>query len=183
MDPQQRNLLEVVFECLENAGMPLSAASGSNIGCYVGNFTLDYPMMQSKDPDNFHRYSITGFGPTLLANRISHVFDFKGPSVVLDTACSSSLYSLHSACSALRGRECDAAVVAGVNLIQSPDMWMGGAKAGILSPTSTCHTFDISADGYGRAEGVNAILVKPLHAAMRDRDHVHAVITGTATNR
>ncbi|KAI9724598.1 MAG: Type I Iterative PKS [Chrysothrix sp. TS-e1954] len=182
MDPQQRKLLEVVYECFENAGKPLHQVSGANVGCYVGNFTTDYQQMQFRDPEYMHRYSATGIGPTILANRISHVFNLTGPSSVLDTACSSSLYCLHSACVALEAGECDSAIVAGANLIQSPQLHLGVVKAGILSGTSTCHTFDTSADGYGRAEGVGALFVKRLSDAIRDGDPVRAVIRGTAVN-
>ena len=183
MDPQQRQLLEVVYECFESAGLPLHEISGSNTGCYVANFTNDYMVMQSKDPENFHHYSATGFGSTILANRLSHVFNLCGPSLVLDTACSSSLYSLHVACTALHAKECDTAVVAGANLIQSPELQIAAVKAGILSPTSTCHTFDASADGYGRADGVGALLVKRLSDAIKDEDPIRSVIRGTAVNR
>jgi len=95
MDSQQRQLLEVVYECFESAGVTLEEVSGANVGCYVANFTIDFVSVQAKDPDLYHRYSATGFGPTILANRISHTFDLRGPSLVLDTACSSSLYALH----------------------------------------------------------------------------------------
>lgn len=79
MDPQQRKLLEVVYECLENAGVPLDQVDGANIGTYVGSFTLDYWMMQTRDPDYLHRYHATGMGTTILANRISHAFNLRGP--------------------------------------------------------------------------------------------------------
>lgn len=148
MDPQQRKLLEVVYECFESAGMRMETLAGANVGCYVGNFTADFASMQMKDPDLFTRYTATGMGTTILANRLSHVFDLRGPSFVVDTACSSSLYCLHVACTALTLQECAAAVVAGVNLIQAPEQHIATVKAGILSASSTCNTFDISADGY-----------------------------------
>ncbi|KAL9116631.1 MAG: hypothetical protein Q9187_006844, partial [Circinaria calcarea] len=181
MDPQQRQLLEVVFECFESAGATLANISDSATGCYVANFTTDYVTMQAKDPDSYHRYSATGFGPTILANRISHVFNLKGPSVVLDTACSSSLYALHVACMALNAGECDAAIVAGANLIQSPEMHLAMVKAGVLSGTSTSHTFDASADGYGRGEGVGALYLKRLRSAIKDRDPIRSVDETTIT--
>ncbi|OJJ78181.1 hypothetical protein ASPBRDRAFT_37382 [Aspergillus brasiliensis CBS 101740] len=182
MDPQQRKLLEVVFESMEDAGVTLEAASGSNTGCYVGNFTMDFQIMQARDPEYFNRYSATGMGTTILSNRISHAFNLKGPSLVLDTACSSSLYCLHLACVALEDGECDAAVVAGVNLVLSPEQHLGTMKTGVLSPSSTCHTFDISADGYGRADGVGALYLKRLDDALRDGDPVRSVIRGSAIN-
>ena len=79
MDPQQRKLLEVVYECFESAGASLQDVSGSNIGCYVGNFTVDYQVMQTRDAEYLHRYSATGMGTTILGNRISHAFNLKGP--------------------------------------------------------------------------------------------------------
>jgi acyl transferase domain-containing protein len=104
-------------------------------------------------------------------------------SYVIDTACSSSLYCLHAAVTALRARDCDSAVVAGANLIQSPEQQLATMKAGVLSKTSTCHTFDSSADGYGRADGIGALLVKRLSDAIRDGDPIRSVIRGTAVNR
>ncbi|CAK4032116.1 polyketide synthase [Lecanosticta acicola] len=182
MDPQQRKLLEVVFECLENAGIPLEQASGSNTGVYVGNFTFDFISMQVKEPDYMSRYSATGLGTTILGNRISHVFNLLGPSMVIDTACSSSLYCLHMAATALENYECDAAVVAGANLIQSAEQHIATMKAGVLSPTSECHVFDASADGYGRGDGIGALYLKRLRDAVRDGDAIRSVILGSAIN-
>lgn len=129
-----------------------------------------------------NRYSATGLGTTILSNRISHVFNLLGPSLVIDTACSSSLYCLHVACTALGNYECDAAIVAGANLIQSAEQHIGTMKAGVLSPTSECHTFDISADGYGRGEGIGALYIKRLADAIRDGDPIRSVIRGSAVN-
>ncbi|THC98862.1 hypothetical protein EYZ11_001640 [Aspergillus tanneri] len=182
MDPQQRKLLEVVYECFESAGARLEDVAGSNTGVYVGNFTMDFQVMQTRDPEYLHRYSATGMGTTILSNRVSHVFNLVGPSLVLDTACSSSLYCLHTAVMALRNHECDAAVAAGVNLIQSPEQHIGTMKAGVLSKTSTCHTFSDQADGYGRADGVGAVYVKRLSDAIANKDPIRAVIRGTAVN-
>ncbi|KAJ2994925.1 hypothetical protein NUW58_g1418 [Xylaria curta] len=182
MDPQQRKLLEVVFECLENAGEPLEKVSGTNTGVYVGRFTLDHQTMQARDPDTIHRYSATGGGTTILANRISHVFNLQGPSFTLDTACSSSIYCLDSAVNAIKRGDCDNAVVAAVNLITAPEQCLATMKAGVLSTSSTCHTFDASADGYGRADGVSAVYLKRFSSAMRDRNKIWAVVRGTAVN-
>lgn len=182
MDPQQRKLLEVVFECFENAGATLETLSGANVGCYVGNFCLDYSIMQLSDTETINRYTAAGATPTLLANRISHVFNLHGPSFVLDTGCSSSLYSLHCACSALDLKECDAAVVASANLIQLPQQQVLANKTGIISDSATCRTFDASANGYGRAEGVGALYLKRLSDALRNGDPIRAVIRGTAAN-
>ncbi|OTA63674.1 polyketide synthase [Hypoxylon sp. EC38] len=182
MDAQQRKLLEVVYESFENGGVPLSKIQGSKTGVYIGNFTNDYMIMQYKDPEYFSRYSGTGCSPTILSNRITHCFDLRGPSVALDTACSSSMYALHFACLALDAHDCDAAVVASANLIQSAEQQLIAVKAGILSPDSTCHTFDESANGYGRADGVSSLYLKRLSDAQRDGDPIRCIIRGTAIN-
>ncbi|EED21266.1 polyketide synthase, putative [Talaromyces stipitatus ATCC 10500] len=182
MDPQQRKLLEIVYECLEDAGETMEDVAGSNTAVYVGNFTVDYNIMQSKDSDYVHRLAATGSGTSIMSNRISHVFDLHGPSFTLDTACSSTIYALHQAVTAIKNGDCDAAIVAGANLITSPEQHFGTAKGGFLSPTSACHTFDISADGYARAEALNAIYIKRLSSALKNEHKIHAVIRGTAIN-
>ncbi|KAI2468602.1 polyketide synthase [Annulohypoxylon bovei var. microspora] len=182
MDPQQRKLLETVYEAFESAGATLDSVSSANIGCYVGNFTMDYQTIQTRDPEYLHRYVATGMGTTILSNRISHTFNLRGPSLVLDTACSSSIYCLHVACTSLKNRECEAAIVAGANLIQSPEQHMATMKAGILSPTSTCHTFSSNADGYGRADGIGCLYLKRLSDAIENNDPIRGVIVGTAIN-
>ena len=103
-------------------------------------------------------------------------------SFTINTACSSSVYAIHNACHALRARDCDGAVVGGVNLIITVDQHMNTAKLGILSPTSTCHTFDATADGYGRAEGAGALYLKRLSDAIRDGDPVRGVVRSSAVN-
>ncbi|KAI1129321.1 polyketide synthase-like protein [Nemania abortiva] len=182
MDPQQRKLLEVIYECLENSGSSLNQMSGSNTAVYVGNFSQDHLLMQIRDPDDLRRYHATGSGLTMLANRISHAFNLHGPSLTLDTACSSSIYCLHLAVAALKAGDCDGALVASSNLVMSPNSHVAAMKAGMLSPTSTCHTFDASADGYARAEAVNAIYLKRLSSAVQNNDTIYAIVRGTATN-
>ncbi|KAH7303833.1 polyketide synthase [Stachybotrys elegans] len=179
MDPQQRKLLEIVYECLENAGIPIEKVSGSDTGVYVSNFFVD---LQGREFDHISRYSVTGSGTAILANRVSHFFDLHGPSMVVDTACSSSLYALHSALSAIESGDCESAIVAAANLIMSPEQHSALMAGRVVSPTSACHTFDASADGYGRGEALNALYLKPLSSALRDADHVWAVIRGTAVN-
>ena len=182
MDPQQRKLLEIVYECFEDAGVSIEEMSGSDTAAYVGNFTVDYQSMQSRDPDYLHRLAATGGGTSIMSNRISHFFNLHGPSMTLDTACSSSIYALHHAVNAIKHDDCDGALVAGANLITSPEQHLGTAKGGFLSPTSACHTFDTSADGYARAEAVNCIYIKRLSSAIKDENRIHAVIRGTAIN-
>ncbi|KAI0424099.1 hypothetical protein F5Y09DRAFT_154094 [Xylaria sp. FL1042] len=182
LDPQQRKMLEVSYECLVSAGITLDSIAGSNTAVFVGSFTSDYQQMSTRDPDFRHNYAATGVDPGIISNRIGNVFNLNGPSFTINTACSSSIYALHNACHALRNRDCDAAIVGGVNLIITVDQHMNTAKLGILSPTSTCHTFDASADGYGRAEGAGALYVKRLSDAIRDGDPVRGVVRATAVN-
>ena len=182
MDPSQRKMLEVVYEAFESAGVTLSQVSGTRTACFVACFTADFQQMAFKEPAFRHSLAATGVDPGIISNRISHVFNLKGPSIVINTACSSSVYALHNACNALRNVECNAAVVGGVNLVLTVDQHMNTAKLGVLSPTSTCHTFDQSADGYGRADGVGAVYLKRLSDAIRDGDPVRGVIRSSAVN-
>lgn len=182
MDPQQRKLLEVVYEALESGGISLESISGTRTAVFAASFTADWQQMAFKEPSFRHSLAATGVDPGIISNRISHVFNLNGPSIVCNTACSSSVYALHNACNALRNNEADGAIVGGVNLIITVDQHMNTAKLGVLSPTSTCHTFDASADGYGRADAVGAVYLKRLSDAIRDGDPIRGVIRSSATN-
>jgi acyl transferase domain-containing protein len=107
MDPQQRMLLELVYEGLENAGITIEQANGSRTACYVGAFTREYETMLARDEDTVSPYQATGAGFSMLANRVSWFFNFKGPSVSLDTACSSSLTGFHLGCQNLHTGEAE----------------------------------------------------------------------------
>ncbi|KAH7240032.1 putative polyketide synthase [Fusarium redolens] len=182
LDPQQRRMLEVTYECLESAGLTLDKVAGSNTAVYVGSFTSDFQQMSLKEEDFRHNYAATGVDPGIISARLANVFDLHGPSFTVNTACSSSMYAIHNACLALRARDCTAAIAGGVNLVLTVDQHMNTAKLGVLSPTSTCHTFDVSADGYGRAEGAGALYLKRLADAIRDGDPVRGVIRTSAVN-
>ncbi|KAI1503395.1 KR domain-containing protein [Biscogniauxia marginata] len=182
MDPQQRKLLEVVYEALESGGISLDAISGTRTGVFAASFTSDWQQMAFKEQSFRHTMSATGVDPGILSDRISYVFNLNGPSILCNTACSSSIYALHQACVALRDNECDGALVGGTNLVFTVDQQMNTAKIGVLSPRSTCFTFDESADGYGRAEGVGAVYLKRLSDAVRDGDPIRAVLRGSAVN-
>lgn len=182
IDPAQRKLLETVYEAFESAGVPLEKLSGSKTGCFVGNFNYDHQLMQYRDAEFPEPYAVTGGGLTILSNRIIYVFNLQGPSLTLDTACSSSMYALHAACLSIQAGDCSGAIVAGSNLILTPECQIFSSALGAVSPTSRCHTFDVKADGYARAEGIGALYIKRLHEAIRDRDPIRAVIRGTAVN-
>lgn len=125
MDPQQRLLLEVTYEAFENAGIPAEDVRGSRTAVYVATFTHDYDRLAYKDPYDLPKYQVTGTGDAIASNRISYVFDLRGPSVTLDTGCSGSVVALDQACKSLRLREADMALASGVNLILSPDHMVG----------------------------------------------------------
>ncbi|MFC3456147.1 SDR family NAD(P)-dependent oxidoreductase [Amycolatopsis speibonae] len=185
LDPQQRLLLEVTWESLENAGIPPKSTAAGNIGVYVGGFTFDAATLQLTD-SNRHLVSSatpTGVSLTMLAARLSYAFDWRGPALTIDTACSSSLVALHHAVGALSRGDCDLAVAAGVNVMVNPVTTVLMAKGRFLSPDARCKSFDHRANGYARGEGAGVLLLKPLPAAVRDGDHIHAVVRGTAANQ
>ncbi|OTB02208.1 hypothetical protein M426DRAFT_322916 [Hypoxylon sp. CI-4A] len=179
-DPQQRLLLEVTRECLEDAGEV--KYRGKPIGCYVGTFGEEWQQMQNKDGQQIGNHLVTGAGDWMLANRVSYEYNLCGPSMVIRTACSASLIALHEACRALQFGDASAAVVAGTNLILGPSLTVLMNSEGVLSPDGSCKSFDASANGYARAEGITAIYVKRLTDAIRDGNPIRAVIRGTATN-
>ncbi|ORX81340.1 ketoacyl-synt-domain-containing protein, partial [Basidiobolus meristosporus CBS 931.73] len=181
IDPQQRLLMEVVYEALENGGMSKEGIAGSDTSVFVGMFTNDYHEIQLRDMETIPSYLATGTGHAIASNRISYFFDLKGPSITLDTGCSSSLVAVHLACQSLRAGESKMSIVAGVNLMFGPDYYIIMSKLSFLSPTGRCHTFDQDADGYARGEGLCSIVLKPLKDAIRDGDPIHAVIRETAT--
>ncbi|KAL2072660.1 hypothetical protein VTL71DRAFT_12003 [Oculimacula yallundae] len=184
MDPQQRQLLEVVYEGLENAGVSLEDIDGKAVGCFVASFACDYGDMQARDPEDRAAATVVGTGRAMLSNRISHFLNIHGPSMTIDTACSGSLTGLDVACRYLHTREISSAIVAGCNIYLSPEHVMDhhmGAN-GTASLSGKCHTFDEKADGYIKAEAVNMVYVKRLDDAIRDGDPVRAIIRGTATN-
>jgi acyl transferase domain-containing protein/acyl-CoA synthetase (AMP-forming)/AMP-acid ligase II/acyl carrier protein len=183
MDPQQRLLLEVAWESLENAGIAVDRLAGSQTGVFVGISGIDYARLQFSDPSYIDAYAGTGNAHSIAANRISYLFDLRGPSMAVDTACSSSLLSVHLACQSLRNGECDLALAGGVNLILTPELTITFSQARMMSEDGHCKTFDDAADGYVRSEGCGLVVLKPLSAAQRDGDRVLAVIRGSAVNQ
>jgi phthiocerol/phenolphthiocerol synthesis type-I polyketide synthase C len=182
MDPQQRLLLELAWHAFEDAGIPASRLAGTTTGVYVGASSSDYGDLRVGDPASGDAYFIAGSALSILANRISHVFDLRGPSQTIDTACSSSLVALHAACEALRAGRVEAALVGGVNLLLSPYPFLGFAQAGMLSRRGRCHAFDARADGYVRGEGGAVVVLKRLERALAAGDPIRAIVRGTAVS-
>ncbi len=182
MDPQQRLLLELVWHALEDAGIPPSQLAGAQAGVYIGASATDYSDLRLGDPAGADSYFMTGNALSILANRISYVFDLRGPSLAVDTACSSSLVALHQACEAIRAGRIGSAVVGGVNLLLTPYPFIGFCRASMLSRRGRCFAFDDRADGYVRGEGGGVVILKPLADALLSGDPIRGVIRATGTN-
>jgi acyl transferase domain-containing protein/acyl-CoA synthetase (AMP-forming)/AMP-acid ligase II/NAD(P)-dependent dehydrogenase (short-subunit alcohol dehydrogenase family)/acyl carrier protein/SAM-dependent methyltransferase len=183
MDPQQRILLETAWEALEDAGIPAQRLAGSSAGVFVGISNSDYNRMLFEANAGSDSYAGTGNALSIAANRLSYLWDLRGPSLAIDTACSSSLVAIHTAIQNLRSGECEIAFAAGVNLVLSPEFSVVFSRARMLSPDGRCKTFDASADGYARGEGCGVVLLKRLSDAIRDGDPVRAVVLGSAVNQ
>jgi len=147
---------------------------------FVGVSTQDY--RKHLDLHEVSPLASTGMAVSMLANRVSYFFDFKGPSDITDTACSSSFMALHRAIRSIREEGCEMAIAGGVNLILSPDAMIAFYQAGMLSADGLVRTFDEKANGYVRGEGVGAVLLKPLDKAVEDGDSIYAVVRGCAVN-
>ncbi|KAK8105742.1 hypothetical protein PG999_009101 [Apiospora kogelbergensis] len=182
MDPTHRMLLEATYEGFENAGLRLQDVAGTKTSCYIGTFTADFPSLQARDNEGPSIYHATGTSASLASNRLSWFYDLKGPSMTIDTACSSSLTAFHLGCQSLRTGEAEMSVIAGANLMFGPDMSILLGAAKILSPEGKSKMWDANADGFARGEGIGVLVLKPLKAALRDRDTIRSVVLATAAN-
>lgn len=182
MDPQQRMLLEMAHDAMENAGIPPEELAGTQCGVYVGISGMDYGQNALTDLASMSPWTMTGNTLSIAANRISWVYNLHGPSLAIDTACSSSLAAIHQACQALRSGEIPLALAGGINVLMHPYAFIGFSHASMLSAKGECRPFDAGASGYVRGEGGALLLLKPLRKAMEDGDNIHAVILGTGIN-
>jgi acyl transferase domain-containing protein len=183
MDPQQRLVLEVAWEAMEDAGLALERLQECSTGVFLGLYGTDYLTLQLTDPETINAYTGPGGALSIAANRLSYVLDLHGPSLCVDTACSSSLVAVHLACRALRQGDCDLALVGGVNVIASPLSTLITEKVLPLSPTGRCRSFDAHADGIVRAEGCAMLLLQRSSAARAGRRRIRGLIRGTAVNQ
>ncbi len=181
MDPQQRLFLQAAWAAVEDAGHRPSELRGTRTGVFVGATSHDYDGHLTAIGRDREAHSSSGLAHCIIANRVSYLMDLRGPSQSVDTACSSSLFALHAAVRAIRDGDCDQAVAGGVHLVLTEPLYVALGQTGMLSPTGRCRTFDESADGFVRGEGVAAVLLKPLSRALADGDTVHAVVRGTGT--
>lgn len=183
MDPQQRLIIESVWGVFEDAGYRISELSGSRTGVFLAAATHDYAdLIKKYDPSTCEAHISTGISNAMIANRISYMLNFHGPSEVIDTACSGSLVSLHRAVSSIQSGESIIAIAGGVNLNLSMSTFDIFEAAGMLSEDGECRTLDDSANGYVRGEGVGTVLLKSLKQAIADGNHIYGIVSGSAVN-
>ncbi|KAF5254445.1 hypothetical protein FANTH_703 [Fusarium anthophilum] len=184
MDPMQRWTLEATYHAFENAGLPVNSLKGSRTAVFSASMLEDYSRMTAVDPDNLERTAVTGSTVScIIPNRVSWYFDLRGPSIHVNTACSSSLSAVDMACKALKSGDASCAVVTGANLLLDPSIFQVLANQGFLSPDGVCYSFDERANGYARGEGVIAVVLKPVQAAIENGDMIRALIRSIGSNQ
>ncbi|MFF8654376.1 SDR family NAD(P)-dependent oxidoreductase [Streptomyces huasconensis] len=182
MDPQHRLLMELAVEALDDAGIAPERLAGTDAAVYVGVSDTSYGGLQMMTPETINAYTMSGGASSIAANRLSHHFDLRGPSMAVDTACSSSLVALDRACRTLLDGSSRVALSAGVNVLLSPYHYVGFSQAAMLSPSGRCASFSAAADGFVRAEGGGLVVLKKLTDAVADGDRIHGVVLASASN-
>lgn len=179
IDPQQRLMLEVVLECIENAGYRREQLSGTKTGVYMAYAEPEYDRLAPPDEPS----SVHATLPAMIAGRVSYAFNLSGPSQVIETTCSSSLIAVHNACLGIMAGDCDVALAGGVRLMLFPlAEGFTTIPQGISSPDGRTRAFDAEGNGAGSGEGAGVVLLKPLRKAIEDRDHIYAIVKGSAVN-
>ncbi len=184
MEPQQRLVLEAAWSSIENAGYAPNAMNGTRTGVFIGVGANEYIRAcatGAREEDIM--FIPTGNALNVIAGRVAFNLGLQGPCMTIDTACSSSAVATHLAVQSLRNGECDMALSGGVNAMVMPETFVALSKAHMLSKEGRCKTFDESADGYVRGEGVGVLALKRLSDAVRDGDNIIAVIKGSAVNQ
>jgi acyl transferase domain-containing protein/acyl carrier protein len=183
MDPQQRLMLELCWEAIEDAGIRPSSLKGSRTGVFAGAIWSDYAILMHRGGvEALGQYTVTGYHHSIIANRVSYLFGLEGPSLTLDSACSSGLVVSHLACESLRRGESTMALAGAVNLDVLPESALATSRFGALSADGRCYSFDARANGYVRGEGGGVLVLKTLSRAIADGDPIHCVIRGSAVN-
>jgi 6-methylsalicylic acid synthase len=180
MDPQQRISLEATWEALEDAGIPPDTLSGSDTAVFMGVGSDDYGKLILDDVPNIKAWMGIGTAHCGVPNRISYHLNLHGPSNSVDAACASSLVAIHQGRQAILQGECGMAIVGGVNAMCGPGLTRILDEAGAISSDGNCCSFDDSAHGYGRGEGVGVIILKNFHQARQDGDRILSILKGTA---
>ncbi|GAA5047255.1 polyketide synthase Pks13 [Nocardia callitridis] len=191
VDPQQRLMMELTWEALEHARIPASELKGGSVGVFIGSSSNEFQLIAAlglggePDPNvpaSAEAYAIMGSVSSIIPNRVSYFFDFRGPSVAIDTACSSTLVSVHQAVQSLRSGDSDLALAGGVNVLLSPMASLGFDRNGGIAKDGRLKAFSSDADGFVRSEGAGLVVLKRLADAERDGDKIYAVVKGSAVN-
>ncbi len=188
VDPQERIFLQTVWRAIEDAGYTKESLrkttggkNAANVGVFAGVTTNTYLLYGPEEWKKGNMVNPSSFEWSI-ANRVSYIFNFRGPSIPVDTACSSSLTALHIACESLKNGECKMAVAGGVNLYLHPAKYLYLSQLRMLSPTGRCHAFGSDSDGFVPGEGVGAVILRPLEDAVKNHDHIYGIIKGSAVN-
>ncbi|KZM68283.1 polyketide synthase Pks13 [Nocardia terpenica] len=191
VDPQQRLAMELTWEALEHARIPASGLKGQPVGVFIGSTSNDFMFLTAmaagtppdeNTPATAAAYGIMGSVSSIIPNRVSYFFDFRGPSISVDTACSSTLVAVHGAVQALRSGDADLALAGGVNMLLAPFATLGFDGGGAVAKDGHIKAFSSDADGMVRSEGGGMVVLKRLADAERDGDTIYAVIKGSAVN-
>ncbi|MGW5223197.1 polyketide synthase Pks13 [Nocardia sp. NPDC004085] len=190
VDPQQRLMMELTWEALEHARIPASQLKGESVGVFIGTSTSDFMLIAAlglgtddpSAPASAAAYGLTGSSSSIIPNRISYFYDFRGPSVAIDTACSSTLVAVHQAVRALRSGDADLALAGGVNMLLAPMATLGFDSVGAVAKDGRIKAFSSDADGMVRSEGAGLVVLKRLADAERDGDRILGVVKGSAVN-
>ncbi|MGJ7907986.1 SDR family NAD(P)-dependent oxidoreductase [Actinopolyspora sp. H202] len=188
MDPQERLFLQCVHDTLEDAGYVRDTGKDrtgnmldGRVGVFAGVMYQEYQLFGARTDDARATPVVPGSSASI-ANRVSHVFNLRGPSMSVDTMCSSSLMAVHLACRSLKWGDCDTAIAGGVNLSLHPNKYLVLSQGRLASSNGHCASFGADGDGYVPGEGVGAVLLKPLARAIADGDRIYGVVKGTAAN-
>ena len=182
-DPQHRLFLEESWKALEDAGYSNDAIGNKNCGVFVGANAGDYASILKEKNILPNSFSLSGNSLSMLATRLSHALNLKGPNLAIDTSCSSSLVAIHLACQSILAGESEVAIAGGVFINCTPSFYVLASRAGMLSKTGQCNTFDGGADGFVPGEGVGAVILKPLELAIKERNHIYGIIKGSGINQ
>ncbi|MCF6525322.1 SDR family NAD(P)-dependent oxidoreductase [Streptomyces sp. JJ36] len=182
MDPQQRIMLELAWSAFEDSGTDPATLRDSRTGVFTAALWSDYARLSGRRLEHIGQHTATGEDLSIIPARISYTLGLRGPSIGVTTACSGALVALHLACQSLRNGECETVLAGGVNLLLAPESTTAMAKFGAMSPRGRSRAFDAGADGYVRAEGGGAVVLKPLSRAHADGDRIYCVIRGSAVN-
>ncbi|KAJ5361596.1 Type I Polyketide synthases (Type I PKS) [Penicillium brevicompactum] len=181
MDPQQRQLLQIAYQSVEQSGYFHHAEPDKQIGCYFGVCACDYENNIACHAPN--AFSATGNLQGFIAGKVSHFFGWTGPGLTVDTACSSSAVAVHLACKDILSGECTAALAGGKHVMTNPLWFQNLSGASFLSTTGQCKPFDEKADGYCRGEGIATVFLKQLSVAVEDGDQIMGIITASAVQQ